>query len=122
MYKRCLIIDDDPDYRLILREILNSSLSKNWTVEARPAPFLDIHDYFSYDLLILDERIGHFRGSEIISILRRVGYSGGLVLVSGDKRVGGAFDAFVWKDEIDNRLPEVLLEYLEQEQGYTKDD
>lgn len=97
--RRCVVIDDDPDDLDLILEALASKL-EHWIVDTERTTFNEFSRYFDYDLIILDECIGPFRGSEISTLLRRMHYKGGIVIVSGVQRSMEGFDAFVWKDNL----------------------
>lgn len=109
--RRCLILDDDKDDVELIKEYLDTVLPESWEVRCETAPFKEFSRYFDFDLLIIDERLGPFRGSEMSALLRRMHYTGGIVIVSGVKRGVGGFDAFIWKEDLED-LPDVLVRFF----------
>lgn len=71
---RVLIVDDDPDDRLMIKRFLNGARSCRFVVEelADPAGLGPVIERRSADVILMDQRLGEQSGTEVI---RRIGGS-----------------------------------------------
>lgn len=68
--RRCLVVDDEPDIRVLLRGFLTS---RGWTVDEAPSGTDALaHDLNEYDLIVLDQRMPGLTGYET-GVQMRVG-------------------------------------------------
>lgn len=93
-------MDDDPDDVEVVRGHVHNVLP-DAVIDAKTLAFAEPHDYLQYDLIVMDERIGPYHGSEICALIRRLGYTKGVILISGWGQVLKNFDRFVNKDDME---------------------
>lgn len=87
---KAMVIDDDPFVlKLLARQLANLGMGEVVTCERAEAALTALEaDDSAFDLILCDLQMPGMDGIEFIRQLVRIGYSGGLVLVSGeDKRI-----------------------------------
>lgn len=93
------VLDDDQDDLEILYMAVKDACP-NCEVTYEVFKWADFETYRKYDVLVLDENLGPVYGTEIATILRRWGYSGKIVIVSGVGDLRPNFDRFINKNEL----------------------
>jgi len=68
---RVLVVDDEPNYLLVLRELLGRD---GYIVDAVPEPLegLKLAHRYAYDCALIDLRMGNLDGLEVLKRLRRI--------------------------------------------------
>lgn len=95
---RVLIIDDDRDDLEMMSYCVREILPFADVVTLLGSPYVPGIDPSNYELLIIDERIGSYSGIEVCGSLRKQGFKGRIILITGDTSFQPDFDFFIRKD------------------------
>lgn len=84
-FYRVLIVDDEPETCVYLREVLGSFGELTLVVDCvhRPDEVLKEVQSRDYDIIFLDHRLGPTTGLELLPQIRTAGYKKGVVVMSG---------------------------------------
>ena len=80
--KTIVVVDDDESIRKTFNLVFNGNYRVCLAGDSREA--LKRFDPASIDLIIADVRLPRVSGTEMISLFRRAGYGGPVIMISGD--------------------------------------
>jgi two-component system response regulator CpxR len=87
-----LILDDDAEIGRTLGHLLERRQHKV-TLSSRPAEALTLAKTTPFDIIILDVQMPQMDGFEVLRALRAQGYTGGLIMLTGEGDVEDAVRA-----------------------------
>lgn len=113
--KNILIIDDDEDFRIVLKDKINERLELNYDITEAPSGLdaIDVHYKRKglFDIIICDYFMPRGSGMDFINLIRGYDKKVKCVLISGDHRVSSK--SYPGVDKVFSKLDlDELIDYL----------